>query len=402
MAIVAALALLLGAPFGPAASKQNPAADQVVEFSRALGIDFNESAEKAGHPSTADVEAYHHSGAGAWLDAQIQNASDEIAEPPALLRVFLRDRHDALWNVIGALEKGAPEWDSASDQNGTKHLLPVIRLQKLLLAASLLEERQGNRIDAGRALEASWSLERAITSSLIDQLLAVSIERWQAGVLRKLKEPPLQWMSRLSSDRPWRAMLDAVATDYGVGLSADALPSSDPWSELTRSGPGAIAGGMRKLSPCAASLLSEEEAWSLAEHEMPAAASPEAIQIRAQYREMVIPGLMNAIRRAGRLEVDRELTLKILSLRLEKDAARGGRWPEKVLDATSAACPAVSYGYRSGKDGMEIRFEGAVYSEATGAVLPVEFRSGAPNPASTSTPTSTLTAPAEGGMMPPQ
>ena len=96
------------------------------------------------------------------------------------------------------------------------------------------------------------------------------------------------------------------------------------------------------------------------------------------------------------------LTLKILYLRLEKDAARDGRWPEKVLEATSAACLAVSYGYRSGKDGMEIRFEGAVYSEATGAVLPVEFRSGAPNPASTSTPTSTLTAPAEGGMMPPQ
>lgn len=399
---MAALALLLCAPSDSAASKQNAAADRVVELSRAFGIDFDETNGKAPHPAAADVEAYHRSGAGAWLNSQIQNDSDEIAEPPAVLRDFLHDRNEVLWTLIAALEKGAPEWDSASDESRTKHLLPVIRLQKLLLAASLVEERRGNRIDAGRALDASWSLGRAPASGLIDQLLAVSTERWQAGVLRKVSEPPLQWMDHLSGDRPWRAMLDAVANDYGLGLSADALPSSDPWSELTRSGPSAIAGGMRKLSPCAASLLSEEEAWSFAEHEMPAAASPEAIQVRAQYREMVIPGLMNAVRRAGRLEIDRELTLKILYLRLEKDASRDGRWPEKLLDATSAACPPVFYEYRSGKDEMEIRFEGEVYAESMGAVLPLEFRSRAPNPAPSSTPTPTLTAPAEGGMMLPR
>jgi hypothetical protein len=402
MGIAAALALLLSAPFGLAASKQNAAADRVVELSRALGIDFDEKNEKSPHPAAAEVEAYHHSGAGAWLNAQIQSDSDEIAEPPVVLRDFLHDRSEVLWSVIAALEKSAPEWNSASDENGTKHLLPVIRLQKILLAASLVEERRGNWIDAGRALEASWSLGRAITSSLIDQLLAVSIERWQVGVLRKLKEPPLQWMARLSGDRPWRGMLDAVATDHGLGLSADALESSDPWSELTRSVPGAIASGIRNLSPCEASLLSEEEAWNFAEHEIPTAVSPEAIQIRAQYREMVVPGLMNGIQRAGRLEVDRELTLKILHLRLERDAARDGRWPEKLLEATSAACPAVSYGYRSGKDGMEVRFEGTVYSESTGAVLPLRFRSGTPIPAPTSTPAPTLTAPPEGGMIPPQ
>src|SRR5262245_9536051 len=91
-------------------------------------------------------------------------------------------------------------------------LLPWVHLHKVLLATALVQERDGNAIDAERALEASWSLGRAFENekTLITRILGVSVERWQAGVLRKFREAPVPWIGRLADDEPWKKLGEAL------------------------------------------------------------------------------------------------------------------------------------------------------------------------------------------------
>ena len=126
------------------------------------------------------------------------------------------------------------------------------------------------------------------------------------------------------------------------------------------------------------------------------ASSQEIAESRRAYREMVLPNLLSAIHRVARLSVDRELTLEVLQLRLEKAGDPEGRWPERMLNAVSAVCPSASYTYRSDGSGMEIRFGGSIVDPPGGSVLPLSFRSEYPRPAPALTPLP------EGGMMPSQ
>ena len=396
MATAVAVLLLLSAPVGPAASKQNAAADRVVEFSRGLGIDFDEKNQKSEHPDPADVAAFTRAGFGAWLDAQITNDSDEIAAPPAALQEFLHDRRDAVWNVVSALEKNAPEWDATVDQEGMNpRLLPTIRLAKMILALALVEERGKNRIDGGRALEASWSLGRSLASdsNLLSQILSVAIEKLQAGVLRKVKDAPLQWQSRLATDGPWNRMLEAVAHEgrYGDKLSG---VEAAMFEEVAAKAFVALSDALRKVGPCELSTMSDDDIWKPAAQVLSAETSAEKREIRDMYGQIALPGLANPLRRAARVEVDRELTLKLLQLRLEKESSRDRRWPAELTESWSMVCPGVAYAYRADRDGVDIRFEGSVDTPSSGPVLPLEFRSGKarivvskPTPAPEPTPT---------------
>jgi hypothetical protein len=407
MAATAALLLLLAGPIpGMTASRQNAAADAVVELSRALGIDF-QARDQAGDPKTKDREpvdetVYDLAGPGAWLFAQVQVETDEISEPPAALQEFLRVRRDSLWSLIAALEKDAPDWGAPADSdffNG--RISATIRLEKVLVATALAEEREGHRIDASRALEASWSLARSIDKPLlIDQLLSVAIQKWQSGALRKMREPALQWLGRLSGDVLWSAMLEAVEAEGKRHPSESAVSDGDPWSELGRIAPGAIATDFGKLSPCQASLLSGDEIWQMVDRDLSRTSSPEVLEVRNIYKSTFLPTVTNAVRRAARLSVDRELTLRILELRLEKEASRDNAWPPKLTDSQSEVCAGASYEYSTAKGGIEIRFDGAVEDSDTGPPLPLTFRTGAKaSPSAMPTPSPAPLTPAPSGGM---
>ena len=384
MAIAVALLFLATAPLGPV-SKQNTAADRVAALSRSLGIDFNEKNEKAEHPDPADVAALSRAGFGAWLDAEIQNETDEIDEPAAALQEFLRDRRDALWGVIAALEKDAPEWGASSDEEGINpRLLPIMRLEKMILAAALVEERGGNRIDSGRALEASWSLGRAlaIDSTEISQLISVAIEKWQAGALRKMREPSLIWMGRMTRDDPWTRMLDAVENEKRL---QDPSGLSDAFSRILEKARQAIVDGLRKISPCDLHDLTNEDVWQLAVAALPVETSSEApppdpsegrLSIRDVVKSVILPNLVSGLRRASRMSVDRELSLRVLRLKLEKETSPSNRWPDALADATSAVCPGAMYSYRvdSGGDGDSIRRVGRPARRRDGASADISER----------------------------
>ena len=101
---------------------------------------------------------------------------------------------------------------------------------------------------------------------------------------------------------------------------------------------------------------------------------------------IALPNRTAAIRRAGRLLVDRELTARVLELRQEKAASRDGRWPEKFSDLDSRVCPGSSYEYQTRGAAMAIRFKGSIDDGGSPPlVLPLSYEVRAPRP--TPTPT---------------
>ena len=171
----------------------------------------------------------------------------------------------------------------------------------------------------------------------------------------------------------------------------------DEFSEVAVKAYAAVADGLEKRSPCDSALGSDADIWKPAIETLSAETNSTKRMIRDFYSENFGEAIASTVRRAARLEVDREMTLKILQLRLEKDSSRDGAWPEKT-DTTSAVCPGASYSYEPTSEAMTLRFLGSV--EAPKGALPLAFRAKEPKadepksaPALTPTP--------EGGMIAP-
>jgi len=382
-AVVLILAQLRAPSVTPRPQTANSTADIVLERSLALGIDFAPPGPGQTRLSPEEARAYPGYAAGSWLDSQIQVADDSIAEPPKDLRRYLEERREPLWAIIAALEKGSPEWKATSSEEQIPRLMPWIRLHKVILATALVEERDGNAIEAERALEASWSLGRVFENekTLIARILSVSVERWQAGVLRKFKEPPPSWIGRLDQDRPWRKIAEAIEAEGKIAIPAGTEPEPASTRNLRAKAMAAIADGLIKASPCDREALTSEALYRPAASVFELEASEEAKAWMTIYRDIVMPNIQSMIRRTGRLMVDRELTLKIMQLRLVRAASRDHRWPDET-EVTSAVCPGATYGYQAGESKMTLRFEGTVDEPEAGVVLPLEYstRESAPGP----------------------
>ncbi len=405
-AIFLVLAQIAPTPTPPRTVAGNATADLIVAKSLALGIDFAAAPGKS-RASTADLQARAEAALGSWLDAQIQIPDDSIAEPPKALCDYLDERREPVWAIVGALEKGSPDWGEREGDEfwPTKVLLPTVTLEKTLLVVALREEREGDPIAASRALEAAWSLGLPVGGRgfLIDRLVSGTIERLQSGALRKLKEPTVPWMGRLAAGASWTGMLDALEREArsGSGLA------SDDFTKAMRRLSGAVAEHYRKLSVCDASRETDEDIWRVVSSEIEmdpnpgirASAEPPARNERLAegddeqepsaeegeqrlYFKDLLPTVTSALRRAARLAVDKELTLRILELRLDRAASRDGKWPVKPANATSGACLEASYAYAADGEGMEIRFEGQIASPDVRLTLPLSFHTGksAPTP----------------------
>ena len=214
-----------------ALSKKNAAAEELESLVLALGLDAHRMDSSAEHPSREDLEAYQRAGLGSWLDAQLKTADDSIASVPASIQSFLEKRQPTLWRVVGLLERDVPHWDSDPRANpGERPTLALAQLARILTAAALVEERAGHHAQAGDLLEATWSLSRSFSGKpdLLSQLMAVAVGKLQAGALRKMSEPPVQWLDRMSGVEPWRGMLDVVEARH---------PRWKPWMPCSRRPP---------------------------------------------------------------------------------------------------------------------------------------------------------------------
>ncbi len=143
-----------------------------------------------------------------------------------------------------------PEWSRpiSSREGVAPRALALMRLDRLLLAAALSAERRGRTDESARFLEASWSVFESYArgSQLIDDLLSVAVMKMQTGTLRKVREPPVSWLDRLSRDDPWARALDTF--------------EGEPWSlEASVRARKAAAEPLRHVAPCALADVSNDE-----------------------------------------------------------------------------------------------------------------------------------------------
>ena len=394
MFVLAALLVLAVGPLGPV-SKQNATAEIVSRLSLALGIDFDRENEKAEHPAKEGLENPGRPAVGVWLEAELAKDDDEISDPPAPVREFLETRRDTIGGIVSALEKASPDWgDDDADgvrESGlapsTNRLLPSIQLARILAGTALVEERGGHGLEADRALEASWSLLRPLSQrpELISHLIAVAISRFQAGTVRKLRAPSLAWMGRLTADDPYRAMIRAVRGDRWKDPSGLADRYDKAYFEARETALDAID----RMSPCESSSLTEDDVKKLTSAAL-SGLSFEERQITEILAAIVMPNLVSSIHRAGRLSVDREMTVQVLRLRLAREGAKEGKWPVELGTPWSDVCPGVAYRYKTDGKSMDLQF-GAAVEAGTDRVLPLSFHSGSARTLPTLTPVPTRT-----------
>jgi len=366
--------------------KKNAAAEDLEKLSLALGLDSHPSDPAADHPTTEDQDAYRQASIGTWLDAQVKTSEDSIAAPPERLNAFLQERRVILQRVVALLEKEVPEWgfDVHDVSKDHAYLLLVNNVGRILLSAALVEERGGRHAEAGELLEASWSLSQCLSAHpvLIDKMIAVALGSRQAGVLRKMSEPGFEWVGRLASDSPRKQMLEQFRIDPLMAQSQAGRESE--FYELERRMGNAFVDRAAEVSPCDLAKLPYEEIWRSVDV---ATESPEAAEQLRVIKEMAMPNLVSALYRAARLELDRELTGKVLSLRLEKAASRERKWPAKLFEPDSRVCPGAGYDYQARSGGMLLRFQGSTRDpEAPALFLPLSFEARVPRPTPTPTP----------------
>lgn len=361
-----------------APTQRNAAAEELEQLALLLGIDFHGDDADAPHPSREDLEAYRQASFGFWLDSQLKVPDDSIGSPPGKLKDFLDKRRSIVGRVTALLGREIPDWggDPRGNFERARALPGVVSLGKLVLAAALVGEREGDRSGAASRFDASWSLYSSLASrpDLTSQLMSIAIGKMQAGALRKMSEPSIQWLDRMSGDAPRRGMLEALrAEPYLVHRSRD--PSLESFRESQLRAWSAVAESLHRLSPCEVAKLDEAQIWKPADEEFEKwkeSGGDPALQV---LMDIPKPNLAGAVRRAGRNLVDRELTAKILELRLEKAASRDGRWPEKFFDSESRVCPESAYEYQVRGAVMSIRFAGSIDEPAApGALsLPLVF-----------------------------
>jgi hypothetical protein len=219
----------------------------------------------------------------------------------------------------------------------------------------------------------------------MSHLLSVAISRFQAGALRRQKTASLVWMGRLTADDPYRAMIEAVQGDRWKDPSGLTNRYSDAYFEARKSALDAIG----RMSPCESAGISEEDLKKLTSSAL-SGLSFEDRQITEILAGIAMPNLISAVHRAGRLAVDRELTLQVLRLRLAKEGEKDGKWPSELGDPWSEVCPGVAYRYKTDGISVDIQF-GAAVDAGTDRVLPLSFHSGKSRILPTLTPAPTPT-----------
>jgi len=366
-------------------TKKNSAAEEVERLSIALGIDWAPRS-KGRHPSEEDSARYNAAGFNTWLDAQVTTPDESIAAAPPQMIAFLEERQAALWQLTRRLERDTPSWnyDSRTFSSPRADLLPTLKVQRLLLSAALCEERSARHVEAGRLLEAAWSLQQFLGGrpDLPSQMFAIAMEKSLVGALRKISEPSSGWLHRVSSARPWKALIDSYANEPLVVRAGGADEGDTVLFDPLVRGWRSIAEKLRRRGPCRAARLSADEFWKPIDDELRRAAKRgkgDRSMVSKASESISSVTYFQTLRRGARLAVDRELTARILALRQTRAADPEGRWPVRLLGARSRVCPEALYEYQTRDEQMMVRFKGDVTApDPPALVLSLSFEVGSP------------------------
>ena len=342
----------------------------------------------------AASDAYQRvrSGLEKYLLDEEQAIGRPVAAPPAEVLAWLTSHATHLAAIRRRLSHGEPPFWARQletlDEGPMPNLLGQIGLQKVLVVDALARHVAGDIATAVENLEASWVLNTSLRSepSTIEQLIAISIARMQLGALRRMDRPFPVWRGRLDTVDHRGSMLAAMRVEGWNWMHA-----RHPFP--VRPDPHAI-GGLQKLwtdwilEPMYRRMMSDAgAAWLLAVERVssipPCEIDPERAQgelndaLSIWNRSWIVDGFGGTLSRVARIEVDNELTWKILDIRAARD--RAGQWPEGLPDLTvSAACPSRHWLYSITKDQASLTLDPPVQwpKGQLGIILPTRWESG--------------------------
>ena len=316
--------------------------------------------------------------ARSYVSTEIASARERIGDPPAALVGYLGEHAGDLDSVRSVLLGDSEiSWEvdvSKKDRAPWPNVNGIVRLERLLLARTLLEARAGTPTEALATIEACWRLNEALSSrpELISQIVAAGGAKFVAGVLRKIDAPAYGWPDRLRSGDVLAGVIAAFENQIWQ-IDSDA---TDLTGQVGAAGRlfQRVGEAFREGSRCGWTDSSFQTIVDEAAAEEPA--DPQ----NPVYR-VAIPDLMNSLFRAARFEVDAELTALVLDARIEREALRRRHWPDKLQTVGNGVCSEEPWSYKALRNGtVRIAFEGRPPDDSTPNRLPLEFFAGTPLP----------------------
>jgi len=360
-----------------------------------LGIDLaTRHYEERAHPTNARTAEFGSVKAdlGYYYKNVIERAHRGAVAPPANVAGFLRNHAEDLEAVRHHLiERGVPVWEMDLRR---AHAVPIpnlighIDLQKLLVTDALAALANGDREIALADLEAGWVLMQALSDSpfLISQLISMSDARLIVGTLRQIEGAPLPWHDRLTGHDFRRGMIEALKfegwhwTQVGGPWEVDGV---EWWG-------GKLLGSVAEpyVRFCLAHTSDDyrervtnlEAVGAICDHDLSARRADLNLSIPDWnlIAGLVVPSFGGIHRRIAQLELDLELTVKLIELE-EDRRANGGAWPDAPQGvADSRACPGDRWIYEVSPEGeMTLTFSREIsWPDLRGPRLPTRFEEG--------------------------
>jgi hypothetical protein len=372
------------------AREANAAALAVERLSAELGINTAQRHRADGiRPTPGKVATYRSvkAEAGKYLQSQIERTTRGVDPATTGLASYLDNHREELRALHEQLlHDETPRWEQHLEllyAAPVPNLVGLLELQRLMLADSVARYAEGDREGALSGLEASWHLNLALRDdpALITQLIAMAVARMQAGVVRQFDDLPDIWHERLSENDFRDSFLFALQVEaQGMMQMPTALGRE---GNLLHLAIWNVARPYNRL--CAASLsdemrrrlvrLSKAEALCSGDPGYHGADLNVPVPRWNLLGRLIVPNLGSSLERLARLELDTELSLKVL----EVDSARrsnGGQFPRTVEGiADSAACPEERWEYYVDPSGkMTILFSRELtWPNQPGTKLPTRF-----------------------------
>jgi hypothetical protein len=281
--------------------------------------------------------------------------------------------------VTGAAPRWAFDPDADYEEQLASNGLGHIQTQRLLIADALASAARGDGAAAAHALEASWKLNQGLISrpEIVSEIIAVAVERYEAGALRMFVASPDVWSPRLAVMGSRAPIVDGLVLEHrtsrnllarhrglrpeGVGAWAYNLVSvlDEPAERIAWAGYG------KDWAPALAALRDEP-----AFRERPSDSKP-GWSTSAVIMSITIPSIRNSFERTDRLALEAELTGKILGARAARAAT--GKWPSPSPEAAASRFPGLAWNYAIEGDSMKIELNGKVPALKSPLILATSF-----------------------------
>jgi hypothetical protein len=361
----------------------NEAAMELERLTAALGIDIASRVDAGrSRPSKEAARKFAKIKLqlGNYLERKVELPKRAAVLPPEQLRRFLEANKGTLLAIRDQLLEGElPLWGLRIDSHldvAFPNLLGHVNLQKLLVADALAKNESGKSADALLALDACWRLNGAIRDDpyLITQLVAISIARLHAGALRQIKDVPTHWQERLVEHDFRDSFFTAMQLEAWHWTQIDGPQIFDERTGKAARLAWMIARPYARY--CLADLSDDYRKRLLKLAEGGAScdyyldARQESLDVPVPFWNvmggMVQPNIVGTLDRLARLELDLELTGKVLRLKDEP-------WDSRI--EPSSVCPRDSWLYGTGPAGAKsIEFSREIsWPDQTGAILPTRF-----------------------------